>query len=151
MKSERVDFPRTTASQRKLLFETWEATDDITEACRIAHVGRRTFDYGKPRYVAGGYAALEHFESHAPKEPHHTPAEIEQRVIDLRRQYPTWGKRRMADASAKGNHWEPLVSPNTVKRLLTDAGLWTTIERTAKKGGPRPSAARRRSPARRST
>lgn len=151
MKPKRIHFPRTTASQRKLLFETWEATHDITQACRTAHMGRRTFDYWKPRFVAGGYPALEQFESHAPKEPHRIPAEIEQRVIDLRWQNPRWGKRRLADEIAKGNHWEPLVSPNTVKRVLTDAGLWPHSERAAKKGGLRPSAARRTSPARRST
>lgn len=135
MKPKRIHFPRTTASQRKLLFETWEATGDIKEACRSAHMGRRTFDYWKPRFVAGGYAALEQFDSHAPKAPHHTPAEIEQRVIELRRQNPGWGKRRLADEIAKGNHWEPLVSPNTVKRILSDAGLWTPIETMAKKKG----------------
>ncbi len=38
-----VYFPLTTPSQRRLLFETWEATGDVALACRTAHVGRRTF------------------------------------------------------------------------------------------------------------
>ncbi len=41
---------------------------------------------------------------------------------------------RIADELAKGNNWVPLVSPNTVKRILKDAGLWPEPEATAKKG-----------------
>jgi len=36
-------FPLTTAQQRRLLFETWQANGNVTLACRTAHVGRRTF------------------------------------------------------------------------------------------------------------
>ena len=39
----RTYFPLTTPSQRRLLFETWQATGDVEQACRVAHVGRRTF------------------------------------------------------------------------------------------------------------
>jgi hypothetical protein len=60
--------------------------------------------------------------------------EIEGQVIAMRRQHPTWGKRRIADELSKGNNWVPLVSPNTVKRILQDAGLWVTRETTAKRG-----------------
>jgi hypothetical protein len=34
---------------------------------------------------------------------------------------------------AKVDNWVPLVSPNTVKRILTDAGLWEAVETEAKK------------------
>lgn len=59
MMAQRTYFRPTTAAQRRLLFETWEATGDIDCACQAAHMGRRTFYYWKPRFVAGGYAALE--------------------------------------------------------------------------------------------
>jgi transposase len=134
MTEKRIHFPRTTAQQRQLLFETWEATNDVGEACRKAHVCRQTFYNWKPRFEAGGYEALAEFASHAPKEPHRTPVEIEGQVIAMRRQHPTWGKRRIADELSKGNNWVPLVSPNTVKRILQDAGLWVTRETTAKRG-----------------
>lgn len=150
MSAKHVHFPRTTASQRRLLFETWEATGNVTRACQTAHMGRRTFYYWKPRFEQGSYAALEQFESPIPKAPARTPRELEQRVIQLRRQNPTWGKRRIADEVAKANNWVPLVSPNTVRRILIDAALWTAPQPAVKKGGPRPSAALRRNPARRS-
>lgn len=121
----RTYFPLTTASQRRLLFRTWEETGDVEDACRAAHMGRRTFYYWRPRFLAGGYAALEACASRAPRQPARTPPEVEQHVIALRQEHPTWGKQRLADELAKANAWVPLLSPNTVKRILRDAGLWT--------------------------
>ena len=150
MSQQHIYFPRTTADQRQLLFETWEASHNVTASCRRAHVARGTFYYWQPRFETGGYAALEQCQSHAAKEPARTAPDIEQRVIDLRRQNPPWGKRRIADELAKANRWEPVISPNTVKRILLDAGLWTPLPATAKKRGFRPAIARRTNRARRS-
>ena len=136
MTAKHIHFPFTTAQQRKLLFETWEAMGNVTEACRKAHVGRGTFYYWKPRFVEQGYAGLEEFASRAPTEPNRTPSAIEDKVIALRRANPDWGKRRIADELTKENNWEPLVSPNTVRRILEDAGLWKTVEAgEGEKGG----------------
>ena len=147
--NQHIHFPLTTAQQRRLLFQTWETTGDVDLACRTAHVGRRTFYTWKPRFLAGGYAALEHFASRAPKTTRRTPAAVEQQVIDLRRQHPTWGKQRIADELAKANRWRPLVSPATVRRILRDADLWPTPATAAKKGALRPYPAPPRSRAKR--
>lgn len=136
MDKKRTYFPRTTAQQRRLLFEVWEATGSVAEACRQAHVCERTFYKWKPRFEAGGYAALEQFQSRAPKTVHWKPKEVEEQVIVMRRQHPDWGKKRIADELAKGNNWVPLVSPNTIKRILKDADLWPEPETRAKKGAP---------------
>jgi transposase len=132
--NKRIHFPLTTAQQRRLLFETWEATGDVEQACRTAHVGRRTFYTWKPRFLKGGYGALEHFPSRAPKRTRRTPDTIAEQVIALRLQHPDWGKLRLANHLAKANNWVPLLSPNTIKRILRDAGLWDTAQRPAKKG-----------------
>jgi hypothetical protein len=57
--------PHTTAAQRRLLFETWEATGKVGVAVRTAGVALRTFYGWKPRFVEGGYAALECFADRA--------------------------------------------------------------------------------------
>ena len=132
--TKRIHFPLTTAQQRRLLFETWEASGDVELACRTAHVGRSTFYVWKPRFQVGGYAALDQFASHAPQHTRRTDAAIEQQVITLRQNHPDWGKQRLADELAKANGWRPLVSPNTVKRILRDAGLWTTEAPGQKRG-----------------
>ncbi len=124
----RIHYPRTTVSQRELLFKTWEATKDIAKACTLARVSERTFYNWKPRFEAAGYEALEQFASHAPKKPNRTPEKIAQEVIEIRRQNESWGKQRIADELAKKNNWIPVISPNTVKRILQDAGLWTQPE-----------------------
>ncbi len=78
--------------------------------------------------------------------PDQTPAEIEAAVVAMRQAHPGWGKRRIADEMAKGNNWVPVVSPNTVRRILQDAALWPEAEKTAKKGGlaSRPGPQRQR-------
>jgi transposase InsO family protein/transposase len=124
----RIHYPRTTVSQRELLFKTWEATKDIAKACTIARVSERTFYNWKPRFETGGYEALKQFASHAPQEPNRIPEKIEQEVIEIRRQNGRWGKRRIADELAKKNNWVPVISPNTVKRILQDAQLWPQAE-----------------------
>jgi hypothetical protein len=103
MDEKRTYFPRTTAAQRRLLFETWEATQDVEAACRTAHVCRQTFYNWKLRFATGGYEALEHFASFAPTEPHRTPPAVAERVLAVRREHPTWGKTRIADELAKAN------------------------------------------------
>lgn len=133
MNSKRIYYRYTTAQQRKLLFETWEATGNVTEACHKAHVGRGTFYYWKPRFDEEGYAGLEAFERRGPKEPHGTSPDVERKVIAVRRKHPDWGKKRIADELAKANSWVPLVSPNTVKRILKEAHLWQTEEAGAGK------------------
>lgn len=119
------------------MFEAWEATGNVTKACAKAHVGRGTFYYWKPRFETGGYAGVGTFASRAPKEPVRTAKEVEERVIEMRRKHPEWGKQRLTDELARGNNWVPLASPNTVRRILQDAGLWPEPEITAKKGGPK--------------
>jgi transposase len=137
MAKQRTYFPPTTAQQRRLLFELWEETGDRAEACRRAHVSQSTFYNWKPRYEAGGYAALDRAKSHAPHRPNLAPPEVGSQVVAMRQAHPDWGKRRIADELTKGNNWVPLVSPNTVKRILQDVGLWPQAESETKKGGQR--------------
>ena len=133
MSPKRTHFPRTTPDQRRLLFETWEATGNVTQASQVAHVCRQTFYVWQPRFAAEGYAGLLEFASRAPKHPSRIDPAIEPRVIALRQQHPTWGKQRIADELTQANQWVPLVSRGTVRRILVDAGLWPEPESPVKK------------------
>jgi transposase InsO family protein/transposase len=124
MKTTHPYFRPTTASQRRLLFETWAATGNVAEASRKARVSRDTFYYWKPRFDEGGAEGLEQTESHAPQSPHKTAENIEKQVIEMRHEHREWGKRRIADELAKANTWRAVISPNTVRRILEEAGLW---------------------------
>jgi transposase len=124
MSPKRTYFGFSTAQQRKLLFEVWEATQNIEEACQQARVSQRFFYYWKPRFEQNGYAGLETFGSRVAHKLNKKDAVIEKRVLDLRRENPDWGKTRISQEMAKANQWVPVVSPNTVRRMLQDAGLW---------------------------
>jgi transposase len=129
MSANHTFFPRSTAAQRKLLFETWEATGNVPQACERAHLSRMTFYYWKPRFDQDGYAGLEQARSQRPKTfARQTSPATEAEVIALRKAHPDWGKQRIAHEIAKAHHWVPLVSLNTVRRILRDAGLWVEPE-----------------------
>jgi transposase len=133
MEKKRTYFPPTTAQQRQMLFKTWEETGNVTVACAKAHVSLQTFYNWKPRFEEGGYEGLNECRSHAPKNPNRVAAEVEEQVIEMRCEHPDWGKQRIADELAKRNSWVPVVSANTVKRILLDAGLWPQKEKREKK------------------
>lgn len=136
MSPKRTYYGFTTPQQRKLLFETWEATGNIDEACRKARVSKRFFYYWRPRFEKDGYAGLEEFKSRVAHKLNRKPAEVEAKVIALRRQNPDWGKARIAHEMAKANSWVAVVSPNTVKRILQEADLWPE-EGTGEKRSPK--------------
>lgn len=134
MKAKRVYFPPTTPQQRKLLFEIWEQSNNVTTACQKAHVGRATFYYWKARFDKEGYSGLESYEKlGVPKGTGRVAAAVESKVLELRGQNEDWGKHRLANEIAKANNWVALVSPNTVRRILEDAGMWKPGEKMVKK------------------
>jgi transposase len=117
-------FRYTTFRQRKLLFETWEASGSVTGSCHTAHVGRRTFYNWKARFEQLGYAGLEEFASRARIHACSVASDLKERVIEHRKANPSWGKLRIAQELAKENNWVPNISPNTVRHILQEVGLW---------------------------
>jgi len=124
MNTQRTYFRYTTVQQRKLLFETWQASGSVTGACRKARVSRGTFYHWKSRFESAGYAGLEECISHAPHRRNTKDPSVTTAVLAMRRAHPDWGKARISQEMAKANNWVPIVSPNTVRRILQDAGLW---------------------------
>jgi transposase len=124
MDKKAAKYRYTTSEQRKLLFETWEATGNVVAACQKAHVGRRTFYNWKHRFISKGLAGLEEFESRARLHPRSVAENLKKQVIERRTANPTWGKLRIAQELAKENNWVPVISPNAVRHILEAAGLW---------------------------
>ena len=121
-------FRSTTPQQRRLLFETWQATGKVRQACVVARVSLRTFYYWKPRFDEGGYVALAVERTHAPKTPHRIAPAIAAQIIDLKQTRPGWGKLRIAKQVLRQNEAMSTLSPNTVRRVLDEAGLWSPPE-----------------------
>lgn len=124
MRKNHTYFPRATAQQRQLLFETWEATKSVTQACARAHLSRITFYLWKPRFEEHGYAGLVTAHSCARENNNRTAQPIVEEVIAMHRANPDWGKKRIEQEMTKAHNWVAVVSPNTVRRILHEAGLW---------------------------
>ena len=134
MTAKRTYYPSTTPQQRKMLFESWEQSKNVTAACRKAHVGRGTFYNWKPRFLKAGSIGLESYAKlGTPVGTGRVAAEIQSKVLDLHAAHADWGKKRLANELSKTNNWVPLVSPNSVRRILREAGLWSPGESKEKK------------------
>jgi len=135
MSPKRVYYGYTTPQQRKLLFESWEVTGSVTKACREARVSRGLFYYWKQRFDEKGYTGLEEYESRAAHKLNRKAEPIRQQVIKIRCEHPGWGKARISLEMSKANNWVPVVSPNAVKHILEETGLWSAQASREKKAG----------------
>ncbi len=133
MSKQRIYYPRTTYSQRKILFEIWEETGNVTEACRQARVCQGTYYYWRDRFKEDGYEGLRKIKKRGPKKGILTGAEIKADVVRLKKENKEWGKRRISDELAKQNGWVPVISPNTVREILREKGMWPEIVSAPKK------------------
>ena len=131
--TKRPYFRPTTADQRKVLFAVYEQTDSPRKACAAAHVGIATFYHWRPRFLVGGYGALEEPRSHAPHTfPNQLSPAVVTEVVTAKREHPAWGRRRIADELRKSHGWQAVVSASAVRRILLEAGLWPVVARDPK-------------------
>lgn len=133
MIQQRIYYPRTTYSQRKLLFKVWEETGDVLEACRQARVSQGTYYYWRGRFKEDGYEGLQKTKKTGPEKGMLTAEEIKAEVVKLKKGNKEWGKKRIADELAKKNSWVPVISPNTVREVLQEKGMWPEIVSASKK------------------
>ena len=124
MKKQRIYYPRTTFSQRQLLFQTWEETQDVAGACQRARVSESTYYYWKARFESEGYEGLKQVKKSGPSRGTQVAGSTQEKVVAMKQAHPEWGKRRISDELAKENSWVPLVSVNAVRRILVEKGLW---------------------------
>jgi transposase len=124
MSPKRIYYGYSTPQQRKLLFELWEETGSVTQACQKARLSRGTFYYWKKRFDQAGYVGLEEFESRVAHHLRRKAEAIRAQVIEAHQLHPDWGKVRISQELAKANNWVAVVSPNTVRHILEEAKLW---------------------------
>ncbi|MFZ2070474.1 MAG: helix-turn-helix domain-containing protein, partial [Halobacteriota archaeon] len=68
-------------------------------------------------------------KSHAVHNPQTINPLIERRIIELRREHPNWGKKRIAQWIWKENGWERVVAIETVRNVLNRHGHWKRLSR----------------------
>ena len=77
----------------RAVLEVLEDGASVTEVARRCGVARQTVHEWLARYAPGGLAGLADRSSRPGSCPHQMPAEVEARVVSLRRDHPGWGSR----------------------------------------------------------
>lgn len=128
-----IYYRETTFQQRRYLFELVEQIGNISKACRQVRVSREHYYHWKSRYDKDGIEGLRHSKSHAVHNPKMIDPQIERRIIELKREHPSWGKKRIAQWIWKEHGWKKVVAVNTVKNVLTRHGLWKNGKKSRKR------------------
>jgi len=96
---------------------------NLSALCQKFEISRSTGYKWLRRYIQEGDAGL----ADRSRRPHHsptrTPAEMEAQVLDLRRQYPCWGPRKIRAVLLDRLSPERVPAVVTVARILTRCGL----------------------------
>lgn len=95
----------------------------MTELCERYGVSRKTGYKWAQRYVSYGWEGLQD-RSRAPHRcPHRTPKELESELLELRRQHPTWGARKLLACLRRREPEVSWPSASTVGGILKRHGL----------------------------
>jgi len=63
-------------------------------------------------------------KSHVNKRLGKIDKKIKNRVIELKKQHPLWGRRTIAFVLHEENNGKKIISPSGVQKILERAGLW---------------------------
>jgi transposase InsO family protein len=110
----------------------------VTEVAGQVGVSRQTVHAWLGRYLSEGVAGLADRSSRPLSCPHQAPEAVERAVIELRREHPRWGARRIRlELLRHGLAWQPdarlapgqVPSTSTINRILRRHGLVKTRPR----------------------
>lgn len=108
-----------TVMSERMEFVTLLAQGGISmaEACRRFRISRPTGYIWWDRYQREGFAGLVDRSRRPQHVPHQTPAALEQAVLALRDQHPTWGGRKLRTVLQQQG-WSPVPSASTITEIL---------------------------------
>jgi transposase InsO family protein len=106
----------------------------MTELCRAYGISRPTGYELLRRFVASGELGLEDHSRAPRRHPNQTPAEIEQQVLELRRQHPRWGPRTLRQRLQDMHGEQSWPAASTIGTMLEREGL--TLQRRKRRRTP---------------
>jgi transposase InsO family protein len=119
----------------EVLLEAERTGITVTEVCRRYGISRQTYYRYRRRYLAEGLDGLED-RSRRPLAPaNQIPADLELEIVEMRRDHPRWGARRIRTELTRAGIEAPVVS--TVHQVLVRNGLVATRPRRHPKADKR--------------
>lgn len=105
----------------EVLMEAERTGLTVTEICRRYGISRQTYYRYRQRWLAEGLAGLED-RSRRPLHPaNQIPADLEVEIVEMRRDHPRWGARRIRTELTRAGVEAPAVS--TIHQVLVRNGL----------------------------
>ncbi len=104
-----------------VLTEPLRTGETVADVCRRYGISRDTYYRYRRRYLAEGLEGLEDQSRRPRTSPAQIPAEVEIRIVEMRRDHPRWGARRIRAELDRAGVDAPVVS--TVHQVLVRNGL----------------------------
>jgi transposase InsO family protein len=106
--------------------------ESFSELCRQFGVSRKTGYKWMHRYELGGAEALADQPPVALHIRHKMPAEIVAHIIELRKEHPTWGPRKIRAVIAQHHFWR-VPAASSIGAILKQYGLVSAAQRFRKR------------------
>jgi hypothetical protein len=82
------------------------------------------YRWGVPAKLKSGLEGIKSPKSHVNKHLGKIDRKYKNRVIDLKKEHPLWGRRTIAFLIRNENNGKNIISPSGVQKVLEKAGLW---------------------------
>ncbi|WP_157974555.1 helix-turn-helix domain-containing protein [Lewinella sp. IMCC34183] len=105
------------------------------ELCQAYGISRPTGDLLLKKYEQGGFTNLGDQRKTPHTNPYQTDPEVEAAILELRKQYPRWGARKLRVLLLEDWQADCVPSAQTIHKLLRRAGL---VERKRRRHRFRP-------------
>jgi putative transposase len=110
--------------RRKEFIEEYEGgLVPMAELCRIYAISRETGYKWVKRYEQYGWAGLEDLSRAPQRHPNQTAPELEERIVDLRREHPRWGPLKLQAYLRAKYSRKTWPAASTIGELLKREGL----------------------------
>jgi transposase InsO family protein len=110
-------------NERMQFISRLESGERMSDLCREFGISRKTGYKLKERFERYGVQGLYDASRRPHTHPRKTPDAVVQRVIEARRQFPTWGPKKLEVLLQDRYPGVHMPSPSTIGVIIKDAGL----------------------------
>jgi putative transposase len=112
-----------TMDHRTAFIKDWLRDGNVTALAVRYEVSRKTAYKWIARFTSGGKRALADASRRPLTCPHATPPEVAEALIELRKEHPTWGAKKLVAKLAAVSPTMPLPAVSTASEIIDRAGL----------------------------